>query len=75
MTRIALLAFPNMTQLDLTGPLQVFTSLPGAQVRIVWKNLDPIVTHGGLRMIPDATLNDLPPQDVICVPAALGSSP
>ena len=28
--RIGLLAFPAMTQLDLTGPLQVFAGLPGS---------------------------------------------
>ena len=66
--RIGLLAFPAMTQLDLTGPLQVFSSLPGAEVRVIWKTLDPIQTHGGLRLIPDTTLADCPMLDVICVP-------
>jgi cyclohexyl-isocyanide hydratase len=68
MIRIGLLAFPGMTQLDLTGPLQVFTSLPGAAVCTVWKTLDPIQTHGGLRMIPDVTLDSCPQLDVVCVP-------
>lgn len=72
MLRIGLLAFPDMTQLDLTGPLQVFTSLPGAEVRTIWKTLDPIRTGGGLRMIPDITLADCPRQDIICVPGGAG---
>jgi cyclohexyl-isocyanide hydratase len=70
--RIGLLAFPDMTQLDLTGPLQVFASLPGAEVRVIWKALDPIQTHGGLRLIPDTTLSDCPKLDVICVPGGAG---
>jgi cyclohexyl-isocyanide hydratase len=70
--RIGLLAFPDMTQLDLTGPLQVFASLPGAEVRVIWKTLDPIQTHGGLRLIPDTTLSDCPRLDVICVPGGAG---
>lgn len=70
--RIGLLAFPAMTQLDLTGPLQVFASLPGAEVRVIWKTLDPIQTHGGLRLIPDTTLADCPMLDVICVPGGSG---
>lgn len=69
---IGLLAFPAMTQLDLTGPLQVFASLPGADVRVIWKTLDPIRTHGGLRLIPDTTLADCPRLDVICVPGGAG---
>ncbi|HQT79031.1 MAG TPA: DJ-1/PfpI family protein [Rhodopila sp.] len=70
--RIGLLAFPAMTQLDLTGPLQVFTNLPGAEVRLLWKTLDPIVCGGGFRMLPDTTLADCPPLDVLCVPGGAG---
>jgi cyclohexyl-isocyanide hydratase len=70
--RIGLLAFPAMTQLDLTGPLQVFTSLPGATTHVLWKTLDPIRTHGGLTLIPDTTLADCPKLDVICVPGGAG---
>jgi cyclohexyl-isocyanide hydratase len=69
---IGLLAFPAMTQLDLTGPLQVFANLPGADVRVLWKTLDPIKTHGGLTLVPDTTLQDCPRLDVICVPGGTG---
>ncbi len=78
MTRITigLLAFPNMTQLDLTGPLQVFTSLqavlPQAGVRVLWKTLDPVVASGGLRLLPDTTLADCPRLDVLCLPGGAG---
>jgi len=70
--RIGLLAFPAMTQLDLTGPLQVFANLPGAEVHVLWKTLDPIRTHGGLILVPDTTLADCPALDVICVPGGSG---
>jgi cyclohexyl-isocyanide hydratase len=70
--RIGLLAFPAMTQLDLTGPLQVFASLPDADVRVLGKTLDPIRTQGGLRLLPDTTLDDCPHLDVICVPGGPG---
>jgi putative intracellular protease/amidase len=47
---IGLLVFPDVTQLDLTGPLQVFTSVPGVTVHLGWKDLepvqsDPVLTH------------------------------
>lgn len=70
--RIGLLAFPAMTQLDLTGPLQVFANLPDAEVRVIWKTLDPIQTQGGLRLLPDTVLADCPKLDVICVPGGTG---
>ncbi|WP_428489940.1 DJ-1/PfpI family protein [Rhodopila sp.] len=70
--RIGLLAFPAMTQLDLTGPLQVFASLPGATVHVLWKTLDPIQAHGGLTLVPDTTLTACPLLDVVCVPGGSG---
>jgi cyclohexyl-isocyanide hydratase len=70
--RIGLLAFPAMTQLDLTGPLQVFASLPGADVRVIWKTLDPIQTQGGLVLVPDTNFAACPHLDVICVPGGPG---
>jgi cyclohexyl-isocyanide hydratase len=71
--RIGLLAFPAMTQLDLTGPLQVFSGLPGAEVHVLWKTPDPIKTHGGLTLLPDTMLADCPKLDVICVPGGAGA--
>jgi cyclohexyl-isocyanide hydratase len=70
--RIGFLAFPAMTQLDLTGPLQVFANLPDAETRVIWKTLEPIGTQGGLRLVPDTVLAECPPLDVICVPGGPG---
>jgi cyclohexyl-isocyanide hydratase len=74
-TRVGFLAFPNMTQLDMTGPLQVFANLPGAALHVIWKTLDPIDTQGGLRLLPDTTMSDCPVLDVICVPGGSGVVP
>ena len=43
--RIGLLLFPNLTQLDLTGPYEVFTKLPGAGVHLLWKTPDPVTAY------------------------------
>ena len=42
--QIGLLVFPKVTQLDLTGPLQVFSSVPGAKLHLVWKRIEPVPT-------------------------------
>ena len=34
-----------MTQLDMTGPYEVFVSLPRTTVHLVWKTLDPVATE------------------------------
>jgi cyclohexyl-isocyanide hydratase len=70
--RIGLLLFPRMTQLDLTGPFEVFTRVPDAQVLLLWKTLEPVEADTGLRLLPNATLRDSPPLDVVCVPGGPG---
>jgi cyclohexyl-isocyanide hydratase len=67
-----MLLFPRMTQLDLTGPFEVFTRLPDAQVLLLWKTLEPVEADSGLRLLPSATLRDCPALDVICVPGGPG---
>jgi cyclohexyl-isocyanide hydratase len=70
--RIGLLLFPRMTQLDLTGPFEVFARVPGAEMLLLWKTLQPVEADSGLRMLPHATLRDCPPLDVVCVPGGPG---
>jgi cyclohexyl-isocyanide hydratase len=72
--RIGLLLFPRMTQLDLTGPYEVFAKVPGAEVLLLWKTLQPVEAETGLRILPHATLRDCPPLDVLCVPGGPGVS-
>ena len=69
---IGLLVFPRVQQLDLTGPYEVFASIPGASVRLLWKELDPIVSATGLILIPDTRLAEAPQLDVLCVPGGVG---
>src|SRR5436190_784423 len=72
---IGILVFPNVQQLDLTGPFEVFASLPGTRVRLVWKKCEPLVSSTGLRLEPDTTFAACPPLDVICVPGGVGINP
>ena len=69
---IGLLLFPRLTQLDLTGPYEVFANLPGATVHLLWKTKDPVQAITGMRILPDTTLGDCPQLDVICVPGGAG---
>ena len=70
---IAFLLFPNVTQLDLTGPAQVLSRLGGdARLDLVWKTRDPVPTDAGFSILPTATLADVPAPDVLCIPGGLG---
>lgn len=70
--RIGFLLFPNITQLDLTGPFEVLSMLPGAQTHLVWKNREPVRAGSGLILQPTHTYADCPPLDLICVPGGAG---
>ena len=70
--RIAMLIYPNLTQLDLTAPYEVLTRLPDAEVSLVWKSLEPVTSAGGLRLSPNATLAEAAPADVLFVPGGSG---
>ena len=69
---IGFLVFPNVQQLDLTGPFEVFASWPQAKVRLVAQSLAPIVSATGLRLFPDSTFEDCPDLEVVCVPGGVG---
>jgi len=71
--QIGLLVFPWVTQLDLTGPLQVFSSVPGAKVHLIWKRMEPVPSDSVLALTPTVTLTDCPQLDVICVPGGFGT--
>ena len=71
--QIGLLVFPKVTQLDFTGPLQVFSSVPGARVHLTWKRIEPVASDSVMVLTPTITFADCPQLDVICVPGGVGS--
>ena len=73
--RIGMLIFPDIMQLDMTGPHEVFTKMPDTEVMTVWKTLDPVTAGGGMRILPDVTYETCPDLDLICVPGGAGMNP
>jgi cyclohexyl-isocyanide hydratase len=70
--QIGILLYPNVTQLDATGPAQVLSRVPGAKLHMIWKTLDPVPTDAGFSIVPTTTFADCPQLDVICVPGGGG---
>ena len=70
--QIGFVIFPNLTQLDFTGPLQVLHRLPGATIHIVAKTRDPVPSDCGLSLVPTTTFSECPKLDLICVPGGFG---
>jgi cyclohexyl-isocyanide hydratase len=69
---VGLVLFPDLTQLDLTGPYEVFARMPATKVHLVAASPEPVRSEKGLTMIPDATFDRVGPLDIICVPGGPG---
>ncbi|MBT1546780.1 DJ-1/PfpI family protein [Curtobacterium aurantiacum] len=76
--RIVFLLFPHLTQLDLTGPAQVLSRVPGARVEYVAATLDPVPSDCGLSLVPTQTIaragaDGAARADVLVVPGGDGA--
>lgn len=71
--QIGIVLFPRVTQLDFTGPLQVFSSVPGAKVHLIWKRIEPVTSDSVLVITPTISFADCPQLDVVCVPGGFGT--
>ncbi|ORM62275.1 thiamine biosynthesis protein ThiJ [Pantoea rodasii] len=69
---IGLLLFPHLTQLDLTGPWEVFARMPGVNNYLIWKDRQPVMSDRGLAIVPTTTFSECPPLDLICIPGGPG---
>ncbi|MBW4451469.1 MAG: DJ-1/PfpI family protein [Nostoc indistinguendum CM1-VF10] len=69
---IGIVLFPNVTQLDFTGPYQVFAKLPNVQLYLLAETLEPIRSDCGLTFLPDTTFAQAPALDVLFVPGGPG---
>ncbi|MEU8433506.1 helix-turn-helix domain-containing protein [Streptomyces sp. NPDC029216] len=66
--RVVIAAFPGVELLNVTGPAEVFsvatrvagTGRPGYAVRIATPDGEPVTTAGGIRLMADLTLDEVP---------------
>ena len=69
---IVFVLFDNVTQLDFTGPVQVLSRLPGADIHVVTKDGKAATTDCGFSILPRSGFAQCPPADIICVPGGHG---
>ena len=81
---VGIVIFPEVEVLDFCGPYEVFsvTRLDEArrreepspfQVLLVAEQAEPVQASGGMRVIPNCTLNTCPGLDVLVVPGGWGT--
>jgi transcriptional regulator GlxA family with amidase domain len=78
MTRYGLLIFDGAEELDFVGPWEVFTM--SAAIRdqddaavLIAEHAGPVRCNKGMRVLPDHTLDNCPPLDVLLVPGGMGT--
>src|ERR1700730_543850 len=71
-TVIVFALFPGVTQLDFTGPYQVFSALPGASVILASREGGTITSTDGITFAGLRRLADIPACDLVCVPGGMG---
>jgi cyclohexyl-isocyanide hydratase len=72
---VVMLAYPRMTQLDLTGPFEVLGKFKELSLHLAWKDTAPVTDSGGLRIVPSTSFADCPPADIVFVPGGPGQLP
>lgn len=72
---IGLLVFDHITQLDMTGPYEVFIKFPDTSVHLVAQSAEPVTAGGGMKIIPNASYASCPQLDILCVPGGAGMNP
>lgn len=78
MTTYGLLIFDGAEELDFTGPWEVFTASRMLRDHVdkavlIAERPDAIRCSKGMRVLPDHTLDDHPPLDVLLVPGGTGT--
>lgn len=81
--RVHILVFDQVEALDFAGPYEVFTTasrvhhrlhpglLPPFEVACVARERAAVTARAGLRILPDQTLADAPPADLLIVPGGV----
>jgi len=68
---VGFVIFPDLTQLDFTGPQQVLARLPESVMHIVAKSAAAVPSDSGLALVPTHTFATCPRLDLICVPGGI----
>jgi cyclohexyl-isocyanide hydratase len=69
---VGFVLFDDCTQLDFTGPFQVLSRIPRANLHLIARTLAPVRADCGLRLVPTITTDDCPALDLLCVPGGFG---
>jgi len=65
--------YPRVTQLDFTGPVEVFARLPGASIVLASTEGGQIIADGGITFANVQRLSEVTECSLLCVPGGYGT--
>ena len=69
---IGCLIFPEVDQIDFTGPFEVLSRIPDSTTHVIAKADAQVRDIHGLLLTPEMTIREAPPLDVLLVPGGFG---
>ncbi|MEM7740203.1 MAG: DJ-1/PfpI family protein [Pseudomonadota bacterium] len=69
---IVFVLFPDVTQLDMTGPAQILCRLPESEVHFAASTMEAVPTDCGFSINPTTTFDKVARADLLCVPGGMG---
>jgi cyclohexyl-isocyanide hydratase len=70
--QVNIVIVPDMVQLDITGPYEVLSRVPGWTLDLVAASLEPVRTDRGLTILPTKTRESAAPSDILVIPGGTG---
>lgn len=82
--QVGFVIFPDLTQLDFTGPFEVLSRLgtpasigassefPDSRIHVIARTAEAVTSDRGLGLVPTCGFDDCPDLDLICVPGGSG---
>lgn len=70
--QLGFVLYPGLTQLDLTGPFEVLSRMPGATIHLVWKEPGVVTSDSGLGLVATRGFDDCPTLDLLFIPGGGG---
>lgn len=70
--QVNVIIVPDMVQLDITGPYEVLSRVPGWTLDLVAASMDPVRTDRGLTILPTQTREAAKPSDILVIPGGTG---
>lgn len=70
--RVGGILYPQVDQIDFTGPFEVLSRLPNSTFHVLGKEKTPIRDVKGLLLTPEVTFREAPQLDVLLVPGGWG---